>query len=176
MAVQPIDATGPPVPFEDIGACPFEGCVYREWIANTQVSVRAERRAESPVVFTLDTGDRVQAITGIVITTKPGRVRFRKAVDLTSATSRIHVEPWQTLYLLTYHGEGITTAWFNGRLYENVDGSEFFNGLCDVRPGSCNGTVVEKPKKVWWVRVRNRTWQTGWTNETGKFDNKDRFG
>src|SRR5258708_17402 len=26
---------GPPVPFEDPGACPFEGCVYREWTAKS---------------------------------------------------------------------------------------------------------------------------------------------
>jgi len=24
---------GPPVPYEDAGACPGEGCVYREWTA-----------------------------------------------------------------------------------------------------------------------------------------------
>ena len=24
---------GPPIPYEDVGACPCEGCVYREWVA-----------------------------------------------------------------------------------------------------------------------------------------------
>src|SRR5437762_9918902 len=31
---------GPPVPFEDEGACPFEACVYRVWIAREPVVVR----------------------------------------------------------------------------------------------------------------------------------------
>jgi hypothetical protein len=70
------------MPFEDVGACPFEGCVYREWIANSPVAVRSERRAGAPVAFTLSEGDRVRAITGIVVTIRPGRVQFRKAVDL----------------------------------------------------------------------------------------------
>ena len=89
---------------------------------------------------------------------------------------RLHVEPGETLYLLTNHGEGVTTAWFRGRLYDEVDGSEFINAICDLRPGTCNGTIVDKPQKVWSVRVRNRNRATGWTNETEKFDNKDRFG
>jgi hypothetical protein len=176
VTVQPVDSVGPPLPFEDIGACPFEGCVYRDWVANTPVAVRRERRSDWPVAFTLEKSDHVQALTGIVVTLKPGRVRFRNAVDLTSSAGRLHVEPGETLYLLTYHGEGVTTAWFRGRLYDEVDGSEFINAICDLRPGTCNGTIVDKPQKVWWVRVRNRNRATGWTNETEKFDNKDRFG
>ena len=38
---QVTQASGPPVPYEDIGACPFEGCVYREWIANAPLTVGA---------------------------------------------------------------------------------------------------------------------------------------
>ncbi len=176
VAVQRVESTGPPLPFEDIGACPFEGCVYREWAANSQVTVRRERRPDSPVAFTLEKGDRVQALTGIVVTLKPGRVQFRNAVDLTSSAGRLYVEPGETLYLLTYYGEGVTTAWFKGRLYDEVDGSEFINAICDFRPGTCNGTIVDKPQKVWWVRLRHRNRVSGWSNETEKFDNKDRFG
>jgi len=33
----------PPVPFKDVGACPFEGCVYRTWIANEAVAVRTAK-------------------------------------------------------------------------------------------------------------------------------------
>lgn len=167
---------GPRMPFEDIGACPFEGCTYRDWIANAPVTVRTERRADAPIAFTLGKGDYVRAITGIVITVRPGRVQFRRAVDLVTTAGPLHIEPGETLYLLTYHGEGATTAWFKGRLYDEVDGSEFFNGLCDDRPGTCNGTILERPKKIWWVRLRSRRGLSGWTSEPEKFDNKDRFG
>jgi hypothetical protein len=163
------------MPFEDIGACPFEGCVYRDWIANGPVTLRTERRPDSRVAVTLEKGDHVRAITGIVVTTKPGRVQFRKAADLSTANGVLHVEPGETLYLLTYHGEGLTTAWFNGRLYEEVDGADFLNAACD-NALICNGTIVEKPQNVWWIRVRSTKGLTGWTNEPAKFDNKDSLG
>jgi hypothetical protein len=164
------------MPFEDVGACPFEGCVYRDWIANSAVTVRTDRSPNSPTAFMLKKGERVQAITGIVVTLKPGRVQFRNAVDLHTNAGYVHVEPGETLYLLTYLGEGETKAWFKGQMYDDVDGSEFFNALCDDRPRSCNGRIVERPRVVWWVRLRNMKGLTGWTNEPAKFDNKDALG
>jgi len=167
---------GPPVPYEDVGACPFEGCVYREWIANAQVDVRSGRRPNDPIAYTLRAGDRVQALTGIVVTIKPGRVQFKAPADLRSSAGPVHVEPGETLYLLTYHGEGETTAWFKGRLYDRLDGSEFFNALCEDQPASCNGSIVERPQRVWWVRLRSLRGRLGWSRETEKFDNKDALG
>ena len=175
IAAQRAATSGPPIPYEDIGACPFEGCVYRDWTANSPVTVLTDRRDGSPVAFTLAKGDHVMAITGIVITTKPGRVRFKNAAEFSSSAGTLRVTPEDTLYLLTYHGEGETTAWFKGRLYDWVDGSEFFNGLCGRRL-VCNGTIVEKPESVWWIRLRNMKGLTGWTKEPEKFDNNDRFG
>jgi hypothetical protein len=170
---QGVQTAGPPIPFEDVGACPFEGCVYRDWIANSPVTVSTDRRPGAPVAFTLSKGDQVRAITGVVMTLKPGRVQFRKAVDLWTVAGTLHIEPGETLYLLTYHGEGSTSAWFKGRLYDEIDGSEFFNGLCENTPGTCNGTIVEKPQSVWWIRLRNGNGVMGWTREPQKFDNKD---
>jgi len=175
IAAQRAATSGPPIPYEDIGACPFEGCVYRDWTANSPVTVLTDRRAGSPVAFTLAKGDHVMAITGIVVTMKPGRVQFKKDADMSSSAGMLHVTPRDTLYLLTYHGEGESAAWFNGRFYDWVDGSEFINGLCGRRL-VCNGTIVEKPESVWWIRLRNMKGLTGWTTEPEKFDNKDRFG
>jgi hypothetical protein len=69
-------AQGPPVPFEDVGACPFEGCVYREWTAKTAVRVRTERRIDAPVSYELRLGEKVTALTGIVVTVKSWGPRF----------------------------------------------------------------------------------------------------
>jgi len=171
-----VRSPGPPVPYEDVGACPFEGCVYREWIANAQVDVRSGRRPNDPIAYTLRAGDRVQALTGIVVTIKPGRVQFKAQADLGSSSGAVHVEPGETLYLLTYHGEGETTAWFKGRLYDWLDGSEFFNAVCEDQPASCNGSIVERPQRVWWVRLRSLRGRLGWSRETEKFDNKDALG
>ena len=42
--------SAPPVPFEDPGACPFEGCVYHDgWVANGGVDIRTDRQLNAPV-------------------------------------------------------------------------------------------------------------------------------
>src|SRR5437870_3409125 len=73
---------GPPVPFEDAGACPFEGCVYRLWIAREPVVVLTERRTDAPVAFHVTAQEKVEAVTGVVATVRAGRARSRVPVNL----------------------------------------------------------------------------------------------
>jgi hypothetical protein len=169
--------SGPPIAYEDAGACPFEGCVYREWQAIETVIVRRARFANGAIAFTARKGEAITALTGVVVTTSPGQVRFRKPVNLSSSSGSVHVEPGETLYLLTYRGEGFTKAWFKGKFYEELDGSTaFFNDICATDPNRCAGAIVEQPKQVWWVQIKNGKGQIGWTNKPDKFDRKDALG
>jgi hypothetical protein len=165
---QPVPRGGPPVPYEDAGVCPYEGCIYGEWTAQQPVVVRRERRRSSPVAFRLPRGATVDAMTGVVVTLKAGRVQFRVAHEMDSRSGRLRMVPGQTLYLLTYQGEGYTKAWFDGRLYDQLDGSAFFNAACDRDPSRCAGRIVEQPVREWWVQVRNAG-RVGWTDEPEKF-------
>ena len=112
---------GPPIPYQDNGACPFECCVYREWSAKKVTVLRADRRNDSPVIFTVRKGDRVTAITGVVITTRPGRLkalrRTRVCPSPADCKHGVTVEAGDVLYLLTYRGEGYYTVWYKGRLF-----------------------------------------------------------
>jgi hypothetical protein len=101
---------------------------------------------------------------------------FPEPETLSTSDGQIRVESGQTLYLLTYEGEGYTTAWFQGRLHRGVDGGRIFNGACDLDPTLCRGTIVEPWQSVWWVQIRNSRGQVGWTNEPAKFANKDALG
>ncbi len=166
----------PPVPFEDVGACPFEGCVYREWKARTTVQVRAARRADAPVVFQVRAGESVTALTGVVVTLRAGRVRFNVEQRFETSAGPINVLPGQTLYILTNQGEGFTKVWFNGKVYEDVDTSSFMNSACENAASRCTGRVIEQPRAEWWVQVRNKLGQLGWTREPDKFDGKDALG
>ncbi len=173
--------TTPPVPYDDPGACPFEGCVYRAWTANADVVARAEPMAVSAVAYTVKKGEKVTALTGIVRTLKAGRVEFRKAVDLAVSSdgpswTKIHVEPGDSLYLLTYHGEGDFKAWFKGKLYEHLDGATFYNAACDFDPSRCLGRIVEPTQWAWWVQIKNSRGQVAWTNQPDRFDGKDELG
>ena len=163
----------PPVPFEDIGACPFEGCVYRDWTARAPVQVLAARSSDASAAFQVRAGEHVTAVTGVVVTVRAGRVQFDVPQRLTTSAGVLEVLPGQTLYLLTYQGEGFTTAWFKGTVYRDVDTSSFMNGVCEKAPTRCSGRVLEQSRTEWWVQVRNKAGQTGWTRESEKFDGKN---
>ncbi|MGE0705610.1 MAG: hypothetical protein AB7P22_16915, partial [Vicinamibacterales bacterium] len=162
----------PPLPFEDIGACPFEGCSYREWIARESVQIRRDRASSSPVVFELAAGEVVTAVTGTVVTVVPGILRVSTPVTLESLYGVLAVSPQDTVYLLTYEGEGFYKAWFRGRLHTGVDVGQITGGGCRVA-ADCAGRIVAEPTMVWWVQVRNAKGQVGWTDRPELFDNKD---
>ncbi len=71
-------SNGPPVPYIDKGACPFECCTYREWNVTKPTTARKNMNDSSPVGFRMKPGERVMGITGVVITTQPGIVRVLK--------------------------------------------------------------------------------------------------
>jgi hypothetical protein len=149
----------PPIPFEDAGACPFEGCTYRDWTALRPVTLHRERDDAAPIAFELRKGDRVTAVTGVVITTSPGLIEFVAATDVETSEGRLHMAPGETLYVLTPLGEGHVKAWTHGRLYPDVDAST----LTPRRPVTT----------IWWVMIRNAAGQTGWTRQSEYFDGKD---
>jgi hypothetical protein len=165
----------PPVPYEDPGACPFEGCSYsyRQWTTKRSTDVLSQRRTDAPVVFRLAEGEKVTALGGIVITTRAGRVEFRSPTKLKSPDGAFEVVPGEPLHLLTYEGEGFFHVWFKGRLYRSVDAAAFYNGVCEVRPLACTGKIVEKSQTEWWVQLRNRDGRVGWVLETGQFSGQD---
>ena len=80
------------------------------WVANAPVEIRTDRTRTAPVAFTVGEGEKVTAVNGVVITTRPGRVEFDAPHDVDASGGRIHVEPGQTLYLLTSQGEGFMKA------------------------------------------------------------------
>jgi hypothetical protein len=66
----------PDLPFFDWNACPFEGCVYRQWTARGPVVVYDTWKRTRREAAHLSTGDSVLAVTGVVITYRPGIIRM----------------------------------------------------------------------------------------------------
>lgn len=150
----------PKLPYYDRGACPFECCTYREWRANKATVLYAEMREGSAVAFRVKKGERVKGITGVVITTKAGRLKVTRATMLDDYS----LKPGELLYLLTYTGEGYYNTWYKGKifsyaLYENPDLK-----------------LINEPTSIWWVKIRNRAGKIGWTKLPENFDNKDSCG
>jgi hypothetical protein len=157
----PVASEPPTMPYEDAGACPFEGCTYREWTARETVQVLTDRKQGAPVAFTLNAGDRITAVTGVVSVTRPGRITFTAPTEIDSAGGRLTMQAGETIYLLTPTGEGHHVASVRGRIVRDVDG-----GI---------GTLVEPVQFTWWVQMRDASGRRGWVAVTRQFDGTDRL-
>jgi len=154
----------PGLPYEDRGACPFECCTYREWDATRTLPVLTEHRTDAPVAFVLQKGDRIQAVTGVVITTK-----FGTAVSHTPENKNPFV-------VIHGEGEGYWLCWFDGSIQEmSMSTAEQCRGP-DGRP-DCEIEITVQPQTSWWAQVRRSDGLTGWVlMENDPFDNTDACG
>ena len=155
----------PPIPFKDEGACPFECCVYREWFARKEINILRDRKKDSPVTFKIKKGDRVIALTGVVITLRPGRVKVLKPVSI----GKLMADKGDIVYLLTYRGEGFLKVWFKGEIIDSV-------GVYGLDTNQGIFEIIESPESIWWVKVKNSKGQIGWSDRPEDFDNKDACG
>jgi hypothetical protein len=151
---------GPPVPFVDKGACPFECCTYRRWDVMKPTLVRSAMKDSAPAIFRLKAGEKVLGVTGVVITTQPGVVRVLKKTTLANTA----LKRGDDLFLLTNLGEGFSKIWFKGRLF-----------IGDPYDDSTYKTIRE-PRSIWWVKIKNRHGQIGWSRQPENFGNMDQCG
>jgi hypothetical protein len=148
----------PPLPYKDAGACPFEGCVYRDWTVNRDTPLRRSPDRSAAVQWTVRKGETVRAETGFVLTLKPGRARVVRKVRVGQRTAA----PGQVVYLLHYVGEGHFLVWLEGST-ENLPAGAKDDPL----------VLIRQPEARWWVRIRCRNGRSGWTDQPESFGNKD---
>src|ERR1700752_1151768 len=131
MLVQSLGNGEPTMPYYDFGACPFECCTYRDWVATAPVqAVGSHTRTPSTqtLAFNIAKGETVTGMTGVVITNKAGVVRITKPIQLDvssrrfpNLSERVTLAPGDRLYLFTSQGEGYMSGWFKGRVLESFD-------------------------------------------------------
>jgi len=154
--------SGPPVPYVDKGACPFECCTYREWNVIKPTLVRASMSDTAPISFRLKAGEKVFGMTGVVITTRPGIMRAIKAASI--GEKDLPIRKGEQFYVLTNLGEGFAKVWFKGKIFqgEPYDDSRF--------------EFMRQAKSIWWVKVKNRAGRIGWSRQAENFGNMDECG
>jgi hypothetical protein len=165
------------LPYEDMDACPFECCTYREWTVESPTTLRKERSSSAAAAFSVKPGDLVVGVTGVVITSVPGRVVVTREVNLESQLgSHVQAKPGAVIATLHYLGEGYTLAWFQGQLFsiELPNPPDF---VYEAPSGERASFRVEsQPTATWWVLIKNANGERGWTDRTDNFGNIDACG
>jgi hypothetical protein len=159
----------PALPFVDLKACPFEGCVYRQWTARKPVAVYDTWKQERRQVAQIATGDKVIGMTGLVITFKPGLIRMDR--DLPEQG----LKRGDTILTYSYRGEGFSAVWFKGHYDPEFDIS-FAKRPDGTGCGGehCAAAYVDLGNKAWWAQVKLASGQIGWvTMDDADFDGID---
>lgn len=152
----------PKLPFYDWGVGPCEYCLYGEWTVTKTTPLFRQMGSQSKVAYVAKGKEKLTAITGVVVTTRAGLGKALEATILqkyhraAGTYSDVKIHPGETFYILTYRGEGLYTVWFKGQL---VEASLDLRSLLTIR----------KPRSVWWVKIRNKKGQTGWTQMVRNF-------
>jgi hypothetical protein len=120
-------------------------------------------RDGSTRAFTVRKGEVVRGVTGVVITNRAGTATASSNMSIGQG-NKTRVRKGDTLYLLTYQGEGFFKVWYKGRVIPDVE--------IDERKMK----IGRQPTSVWWVKVRNKKGQIGWSRLPDNFDNKDSCG
>jgi hypothetical protein len=165
--------TPPTVPFESKGVCPSECCVYGTWTVQADTDILVGRRANAAVAFRVHRGERVEGVTGVVVTTTLGRAVVRRVASLGVGSDPIAVQPGDAVYILHYRGEGYWTFWARGRLdTDQIPGEGEACADAAGRPVSCDVQITAKPLTTWWVQIRSGS-REGWTSQVDNFGGID---
>jgi hypothetical protein len=151
-AARSADELKPPDIYIDKGACPFECCTYREWVARTDMTL-LDAPDGKKAVGQIKKGEKVLALTGETHSIPQQIVSPHDYPDA-------GVKTGDKIYLLHYVGEGFWRVWHEGKLIE-------IDGLPERGP---------KPKSTWWVELKTSTGIIGWTIERHSFENQDACG
>lgn len=163
----------PPAIYIAEGACPFECCTFREWNVEKDVDLY-DKPSGTQLVAHLKAGESVTGLTGEV------HVKPKAAgVVRNFQSGPINLKKGDVFFVLDYLGEGAFRFWVNG---ETTTALSEPAEVCPENSTDCWAQYVEPkagktdPDHVWWVKVKTKLGQTGWTKESSSFGNKDACG
>lgn len=158
----------PQNPYESWGVCPFECCTYREWTADADIPVHKRRSDQSQVIFRLRAGERVSALTGVVVTKHPAAIRVDRPIHDGYLENRdqplLSLNPGDVVYMLAPLGEGFYLFWYQGKVYRS-----------GIDLAAMPGVEGKGMTMTWWKQVRNQSGKAGWT-KSDRFQNADACG
>ena len=148
------DDLKPPSIYVDKGACPFECCTYREWVARTDLTL-----VDSPdgkkVVAQIKKGEKCAGLDWRNSQRPLANPRLSPRLSRCRSEGRGY-----HLHASLRRGGLLEEVWHDGKLVE-------IDNLPD------KGT---KPKTTWWVKLKTSSGAVGWTVEHHNFENQDACG
>lgn len=157
--------TAPPRVVESFGVCPFECCTYREWTADAAIPVHQTRDDNSTVLFTLEPGQKVKAVTGVVVTEKPMAITIdhdlRDGYLDGKTSAQLSLRKGDVIYALSPLGEGAYQFWYRGKVYRSGE------ALGAMPDNAATGSDLS-----WWKQVKLQSGKSGWTRSE-KFSGAD---
>jgi len=136
----------PQVPYIQHDICPFECCQYGTWIAKSYLNAYKKEGDNAAIAFTIKPGEKFSAISGNVHIIKLGIITINKTANTFTKGDKV--------YILSYRGEGAYDLWYKGKILD-LD-------LDSMDKIWSNGTLIQMPKFVWWVFVKNKVGKQGW--------------
>lgn len=176
-------ASPPPLPYVEKEAHPFEGAVYRDWVARAAMTLYAQPSQAAGWLGRVEPGTRMRATTGethtqrygeLVVTRDhalrvalPGRPGFGDlATHGAGGAVVLNLRRGDRLYLAACYGEGACRYWFGDRFYD------FGIDLADTSQWSRQETT---PAIDWWCHVVTESGVSGWLRNP-QVDGTDQFG
>jgi len=173
-------AQEPALPVVDYDACPFEGCIFRQWTVTKTSTLYDTWRNNRKVIGRMTSGEEVEGLTGVHITRRPEKFLVKKAIPFFSLKAGDTVLQYQEF------GEGYADLWANGVWHKDFDWSQTQDGEPTLTDGGFtlplvftdeNITLIRRGVKEWWVQIRRADGKTGWAMSDGNnFAHMDRFG
>jgi hypothetical protein len=150
----------PQVPFIQLGICPSEGCQFgTKGMARSSLKAYKKEGDTTAIAFTIKAGEKFTAIGGNVHVVQLGKLVLEKSFD--------NYVKGDTVYILSYEGEGAYDLWYKGKVL-----SANYNNLDRVWE---NGKVLNWPICVWWVWVENKSGKQGWLKVENICDNDSKM-
>lgn len=181
IATLPTEVAGqvvPSIPVALPGVCPESCCAYGQiWTATSSVNAfSSPPPITAPPVFTVQTGEQVTAVRGVVMVTHapPITLRDPSALNvLRDGSTRPFPFPARAgahLGLLWVHEDGLSTVWYEGEIVERVHARFLPAPACAeaLHDGGCAGELAHDggPRHAWFIEVRNAHGRTGWVQVT----------
>ena len=124
---------------------------------------------KAEMAFRIRVGQQLEALTGVVITRKPGSVRMLKTVQL---DNEVTVPEGTLLYTLHQGGEGSYLYWFEGK----ARWGELYADSVHKASADLPWDVLSVPVTEWWLKVRTQAGPMGWVLNPTDFKGMDSCG